>query len=98
MNKLELKVEGMVCTGCENRLKNAILQMKNVKNVEASFVEKSGELYQAYRSYCLQNGEFTRSTTDFYAALDKAGFRRFRKSTGVKVYGLRLKEGQDFLG
>ena len=40
MNKLELKVEGMVCTGCENRLKNAILQMKNVKNVEASFVEK----------------------------------------------------------
>lgn len=40
MNKLELKVEGMVCTGCENRLKNAILQMKNVKNVEASFLEK----------------------------------------------------------
>ena len=40
MNKLELKVEGMVCTGCENRLKNAILQMNNVKNVEASFVEK----------------------------------------------------------
>ena len=40
MNKLELKVEGMVCTGCENRLKNAILQMKNVKNVEASFMEK----------------------------------------------------------
>ena len=33
MNKLELKVEGMVCTGCENRL-------KNVKNVEASFMEK----------------------------------------------------------
>lgn len=65
---------------------------------DASFVEKSGELYQAYRAYCLQNGEFTRSTTDFYAALDKAGFRRFRKSTGVKVYGLRLKEGQDFLG
>ena len=40
MYKLELKVEGMVWTGCENRLKNAILHMKNVKNVEASFVEK----------------------------------------------------------
>lgn len=64
---------------------------------DPSFVEKSGELYQAYRAYCLQNGEFTRSTTDFYAALDKAGFNRYRKSTGVKVYGLKLKEGQDFL-
>jgi P4 family phage/plasmid primase-like protien len=65
--------------------------------LDASYVEKSGELYQAYRAYCLQNGEYTRSTTDFYAALDKAGFNRVRKSTGVKVYGLRLKEGQDFL-
>ena len=64
---------------------------------DPSYVEKSGVLYQAYRSYCLQNGEFTRSTTDFYAALDKAGFNRYRKSTGVKVYGLKLKEGQDFL-
>jgi len=65
--------------------------------LDASYVEKSGELYQAYRAYCLKNGEYTRSTTDFYAALDKAGYNRFRKSTGVKVYGLRLKEGQDFL-
>ena len=65
--------------------------------LDAGFVEKSGELYQAYRAYCLQNGEYTRSTTDFYAALDKAGFARYRKSTGVKVYGLKLKEGQDFL-
>lgn len=65
--------------------------------LDAAFVEKSGELYQAYRAYCLQNGEYTRSTTDFYAALDKAGFNRYRKSTGVKVYGLKLKEGQDFL-
>ncbi len=43
-------------------------------NKDAS--EKSGELYQAYRAYCLQNGEFTRSTTDFYSAIEKAGFVR----------------------
>ena len=59
--------------------------------------EKSGELYQAYRAYCMQNGEHIRSTTDFYSSLDKAGFKRFRQSTGVKVKGLKLKTGQDFL-
>ena len=33
------------------------------------FEAKSGEFYNAYRSYCLQMGEYTRSTTDFYSAL-----------------------------
>ena len=33
------------------------------------FEAKSVEFYNAYRSYCLQMGEYTRSTTDFYSAL-----------------------------
>jgi hypothetical protein len=45
----------------------------------------------------MQNGEYTRSTTDFYSSLERAGFRRTRKSTGVQVRGLKLKTGQDFL-
>ena len=52
---------------------------------------------QAYRAYCLQNGEFTRSTTDFYSAIEKAGFVRRKTRSGIMVHGLSLKEGQDFL-
>ena len=64
---------------------------------DPSYKEKSGELYQAYRAHCMQNGEYIRSTTDFYSSMDKAGFNRIRKNTGVQVVGLKLKEGQDFL-
>lgn len=66
-------------------------------DVDPNNIEKSGELYQAYRSYCFKNGEYTRSTTDFYSSLDKAGFTRKKKNDGMKVYGLSLKDGQDFL-
>lgn len=66
-------------------------------DIDKAASEKSGELYQAYRAYCLQNGEFTRSTTDFYSAIEKAGFPKKKVKTGSFVYGLKLKEGQDFL-
>ena len=65
--------------------------------MDPSYKEKSGELYQTYRAHCMQNGEYIRSTTDFYSSMDKAGFNRIRKNTGVQVVGLKLKEGQDFL-
>ena len=55
------------------------------------FEAKSGEFYNAYRSYCLQMGEYTRSTTDFYSALESTGVVRKRTRTGVIIYGLKLK-------
>jgi len=61
-----------------------------------SYQEQSGTLYQTYRSACLQNGEYIRSTTDFYGALERAGFKRRRIDRGRLIVGLRLKEGQDF--
>ncbi|MBR5620621.1 MAG: primase C-terminal domain-containing protein [Clostridia bacterium] len=57
---------------------------------------KSGELYQEYRAYCTRTGEYTRSTTDFYAALDKTGHERKKFNDGARVRGLRLKNA-DFL-
>ena len=63
-----------------------------------SFQEKSGEFYQRYRAYCIQNGEYIRSTTDFYSAVDKAGFVRRKTNKGMIVHGVKLKSGQDFLG
>ena len=55
------------------------------------FEAKSGEFYNAYRSYCLQMSEYTRSTTDFYSALESTGVVRKRTRTGVIIYGLKLK-------
>ena len=55
------------------------------------FEAKSGEFYNAYRSYCLQMGEYTRSTTDFYSALESTGVVRKRTRTDVIIYGLKLK-------
>ena len=65
--------------------------------VDPSYSEKSGELYQAYRNACIMNGEYIRGTNDFYGSLELAGFGRRRTSTARLVMGLRLKEGQDFL-
>ncbi|MCW6665290.1 phage/plasmid primase, P4 family [Aerococcaceae bacterium NML191219] len=53
--------------------------------------EKSGALYSEYRAFCLRNGEFTRSTSDFYSALESEAFKRKKTMKGSFVYGLRLK-------
>lgn len=53
--------------------------------------EKSGELYAAYRSWALARGDYARSTTDFAAALEKAGHTKHRTNQGMRVTGLRLK-------
>lgn len=66
-------------------------------DVDPAFEEKSGDLYQQYRFACMQTGEYVRSTSDFYGALEKAGFRKQRRNTGRMIVGLKLKEGQDFL-
>lgn len=66
-------------------------------DIAPSFTEKSGKLYQQYRVICMQSGEYIRSTSDFYGNLEKAGFTRRKTKKGILVYGLRLKEGQDFL-
>lgn len=68
-----------------------------MRELDVSYNEKSGELYQQYRAYCIQNGEYIRSTTDFYSALDNAGYKKRKTNSGAMVYGLKPLEGQDFL-
>ena len=58
---------------------------------DPSFTQKSGELYQEYRAHCARNGEYTRSTTDFYTALELAGFVRKKERKGIMITGLRVK-------
>ena len=63
--------------------------------VDRAYTQKSGELYQEYRAYCQRNGEYARSTTDFYAGLEKAGFIRRKTKAGMVISGIQLKS--DFL-
>ncbi len=64
-------------------------------DVDPSYEQKSGELYQEYRAYCTRTGEYTRSTTDFYTALENEGFKRKKTKKGIIVYGIAVK--LDFL-
>lgn len=57
-----------------------------------AFEEKSGEVYQTYRAFCARTGEFTRSTTEFYNAIEKRGIKKKKTRTGNILIGLRLVE------
>lgn len=59
--------------------------------MERGGMAKSGELYRGYRVYCQQTGEYTRSTADFYNALETAGFKKQKKKDGAYIIGMRLK-------
>jgi putative DNA primase/helicase len=59
--------------------------------LDASFRESSGALYQAYRNYSIDTNEYVRSTADFYFALEKAGFERIVRDGRRFFTGLRLK-------
>ena len=63
--------------------------------LEPSYVQRSGEFYQEYRMYCQRNGEYTRSTRDFYSSLEMAGIKRKKTKAGMVLMGVRLKS--DFL-
>lgn len=62
---------------------------------DSSYSAKSGDVYNAYSSYCMQVGDYIRSTTDFYTALECAGFERKRSKSARLLFGLQLKS--DFL-
>ena len=65
-------------------------------DVDKSFTVASGDLYTQYRDYCNANGEYVRSTTDFYGALEQAGFTRKTRGGRRFIMGLTFKV-PDFL-
>ena len=54
--------------------------------------QKSGDLYQEYRAYCLRTGEYARNNADFIAEIEKRGFMRKKKKSGMWVQGLQLTD------
>lgn len=71
--------------------------MHDCCEIERGGMAKSGEMYREYRAYCQQTGEYTRSTADFYNALETAGFKKQKKKDGAYIIGIRLKSA-DFVG
>lgn len=64
--------------------------------VGAGLVQKSGEFYKAYHSYCSVAGDYARDSATFYAAVEQAGFEKRKRKDGSFIYGLCLKEdGED---
>ena len=44
MEKVILSVEGMMCSSCENRVKNSLSKIEGVKDVKASHKSKTVEI------------------------------------------------------
>jgi putative DNA primase/helicase len=55
----------------------------------------SNQLYSTYRRYSIENGEYVRSTNDFYSTLKKCGYKRGTEKRVRVVYGLRLAVNND---
>lgn len=59
--------------------------------VDLESKESSSILYQVYRTYCAETNEYVRNTTDFYYALEKAGFERIKCHNKRYFKGLRIR-------
>ena len=49
-------------------------------------------LYEEFRAYCLRTGEYQRTNADFVLELEKRGFTRKKKKSGMWVQGLQVKD------
>lgn len=83
-------------------VKAAIEQYKETNNwldnflcecceIDRSYTQKSGELYEHYRNFCDRTGDYRRSLVDFKQALDGAGFETRKTMLGAIIYGLRVR-------
>lgn len=88
--KLPKKVEEAIQTYKEN---NDWLNhfLTECCDMDESYTEKSGKVYDEYRAFCIRTGEFIRSTTDFYTAIDSSKFERKKTKTGNVIKGLKVK-------
>lgn len=58
--------------------------------LDRSYSQKSGELYQEYRNYCDRNGDYKRGAADFKTAIEGAGYTYKKTKVGAFVFGLRI--------
>jgi len=66
-------------------------------DLDSSFKESSSVLYDEYRNYCNSRNEYVRNTTDFYSALERNGYERFKKDNRRFIKGLKIRPKTDEL-
>lgn len=59
--------------------------------VGSEYKVSSSRLYSEYRNYSTENNEYCRSTTDFYTALENAGFKRMKIHNKRFISGLQIR-------
>ena len=57
--------------------------------------QKSGELYAAYRQYCIDTSDHTRSPNDFFKAVEAKGYEKINLSGQKMIKGLKLLPQED---
>ena len=62
--------------------------------VEDSAEAKSGEVWDSYKAFCARTGDFVRSTTEFYTALENRGFGRVKRKKGRFILGLKAIDSE----
>lgn len=65
--------------------------IKECCDVDPRHVQPSGALYQRYKKYCDDTGEYRHRADDFKKALQNAGFETRKTNTGAIVRGLSVK-------
>ncbi len=62
MESINLKVNGMHCSGCESRIKNSLESIKGIKKIKAS--HKSGTVDISYDAGNISLGEIKENIED----------------------------------
>ena len=60
--------------------------------IEDGAEARSGEVWDSYKAYCARTGDFIRSTTEFYTALENRGFHKVKRKQGRFIPGLRIAD------
>ena len=61
------------------------------KNPENCIRNTDSDL-KVQKAYCLRTGEFARNNVEFVAEIEKRGYMRKKKKSGMWLQGLQLKD------
>ncbi|QOQ39381.1 phage/plasmid primase, P4 family [Trueperella pecoris] len=64
-------------------------------DVDEHLSERAGDLYQTYRAWAMSTSGWARPMVDFNATVEHHGFVRKKMKSGIRVFGLQLKNEFD---
>lgn len=64
-------------------------------DIDPAASERAGDLYQTYRAWAMSTSGWARPMVDFNATVEHHGFVRKKMKSGIRVFGLQLKNEFD---